>query len=395
MRNLLLKYESKLEGSGIAEPGTVVMGGLDDTVTWNRSDEACVELEKVFGMLNINSLLFARPAEPYWSIISLLASEADGAIRPEDCETRTFLHDIPVSGGFSAAETGRLLRGRKSAVVPGRGIVTWGAVSPEQAFIFFSSVCFSCFVKFFSDYLGKARRGEVGPEWAEVFCRASSLLDELPSDPPALLRGPLRDEASVRRAIAEAGLRTVELRLVDSFFGNVSFHLGGVLYISQTASSLDELAGAIDACPLDGSSCAAITASSEYSAHAEILRRTGASGVLHGHPKFCVIASMDCGEQACGDRGSCHVSCPRERYAGDVPIVPGEVGTGPTGLCNTLPGAMVGNRGAIVYGHGLFVPAYGDFDGSLRAMIEIERMCREIYFSAIPSRYNPIQGRGR
>jgi ribulose-5-phosphate 4-epimerase/fuculose-1-phosphate aldolase len=382
VKALLERYAAKTWRAGLAEPGAALLGGLDDTLVWNRPDPSIASLEPLFSGLNINSLLFAEPAEPHRSIIDLLASEASGAIEPTDCETRTFLHDIPVVRGFDVQSMLKALRRRKSVVVQGSGVVTWGTVSPEQAFIFFSSVCFSCYVKFFSDYLDRARRGALTRRWREVFALASGRLDALPDAAPRLLSGPLLTEAGIREAMAEAGSRTVELRLVDSFFGNVSYLLGGTLFISQTTSSLDELTGAIDACPLDGSACTGITASSEYSAHVEILRRTGADGVLHGHPRFSVIMSMVCDDTDCPGRGACHVRCPVERRAAGVPVVPGEVGTGPSGLCNTLPPAMVGRRGAIVYGHGLFTLAHGDFNDALADMLDIERACRREYFEA-------------
>jgi ribulose-5-phosphate 4-epimerase/fuculose-1-phosphate aldolase len=179
--------------------------------------------------------------------------------------------------------------------------------------------------------------------------------------------------------MCEAGRYTVEYRLVDSFFGNISYLLDDVLYISQTGSSLDELEACIDPCPLDGSSCAAITASSEFTAHREIVTTTGMRAVLHGHPKFAAILSMDCRKQDCEHAGRCHTSCPEKRFVEDVPIVPGEVGTGRFGLCNTLPPAMAGHRGVIVYGHGLFTVGRHDFTDAFTHLLDIERMCRETY----------------
>lgn len=385
MKDLLRKYADKLGAAGMADPSLVVMAGLDDEVFWNRPDPSAAVLEGVLSGLDVNSILFARPAEPYWTMISLLAEEAGGAIAPTDCETRTFLHDIPVSPDFEAGPLLSRLKRRKSVVVPGRGVVAWGTVSPEQAFIFFSSVCFACFVKFCTDYLERARRGALTSRWREAMRLARDLLDPLPATAPPLASGPLSSEAAVRAAMAEAGMATVRLRLVDSFFGNISFRLGGVLYISQTTSSLDELARAVDACPLDGSACTSITASSEYTAHVETIAATGADGVLHGHPKFSVIMSMDCLEPGCPDRGACHVRCGRSRTAGGVPVVPGEVGTGPTGLCNTLPSAFGEGRGVIVYGHGLFTLARGDFNCALQDMLDIERRCRREFLEAVDS----------
>ncbi len=177
---------------------------------------------------------------------------------------------------------------------------------------------------------------------------------------------------------------------MDSYFGNISYRLGDTIYISQTGSSLDELAGCIDPCPMDGSSSAGITASSELTAHSEIYRRTDNRAVLHGHPKFSVILSMDCDEQACPDRGRCHIKCAKKRYINDIPVVPGEVGTGPTGLCHTLPPAIRGRRGAIVWGHGLFTVGRNDFNEAFQHLLAIENMCREEYFRRVSGKVIPV-----
>ena len=383
MKQLVDKYAGKLVGAGLAEPGAPLVGGLDAELIWNRPDPACAELEKVFAGLNINSLLFAEPAEPYRSIIRYLARRADGAIQPSDCETRTMLHDLPVITAFEANAIVGALKQRKSVIIPNRGIVTWGTVSPEQAFIFFSSVCFACFVKFFTDCLADSRAGRLSTEQKALLEKAVTLLDAFPDTPPPLMDAPFTDEDAVYRAVIEAGRVTVEYHLVDSFFGNVSYRHGDTLYISQTGSSLDELEGCIDPCPLDESSCAGITASSEFTAHRQIVLNTGMNAILHGHPKFSVILSMDCEKKGCPLDGQCHIRCTEARFVEDIPIVPGEVGTGPHGLCNTLPPAMHGRRGVIVYGHGLFTVAKDDFNTAFANLLDIERRCREIYFERL------------
>ncbi|MBN1531727.1 MAG: class II aldolase/adducin family protein, partial [Spirochaetes bacterium] len=172
--------------------------------------------------------------------------------------------------------------------------------------------------------------------------------------------------------------------MVDSFFGNISCRMGSGILISQTGSSLDELAGLIDLCHLDNSSTAGITASSELSAHRGIYAGTDRGTILHGHPKFSVILSMLCGDESCGNRGRCHILCDKKRFVGDVPVVPGEVGTGPTGLCNTLPPALTG-RGAIVWGHGLFTTGAVDFTDAFRHLVDIERMCFGEYGAILKS----------
>lgn len=379
MRGLLDKYTRKLVSAGMADPGEPLFGGLDADLEWNRADPAIPLLEEVFSGLHINSLLLSRPAEPYRSILDFLAAEEPVAIRPADSETRTFLHDLPVVPEFRADLLTAALRRRKSVIVRGRGVATWGSVSPEQAFIFFSSVCFSTFVKFLTDSLRLAERGELGGERLALCRFALETIPPYPAAPPPdMRRAPFSSPAEVFEAISEAGRLTVEHRLVDSFFGNVSLLWGGSLHISQTTSSLDELDGCIVSCPLDGSSCAGITASSELTAHREVLRRTGMDGVLHGHPRFAVILGMHCTDALCPHRGRCHVDCPGGRTVAGVPVVPGEVGTGPTGLCRTLPAAMEGNRGAIVWGHGLFTASRGDLAGAYRDLLEVETDCRRI-----------------
>ena len=380
MKQLLDKYAKKLVRAGLADEGAPLVGGLDVDLLWNRPDPARRELERLFDGLAINSLLFARPAEPYRSLIDYLARRAERAVRPGDSETRTFMHEIPVVRAFDAGEMIAALKRRKSVIIPGRGVLAWGAVSPEQAFVSFSSVCFACFVKFFCDYLSDARAGRLSEEERRVFRHAVTLLPALPEEPPSLMTGPLASEGEVRRAISEAGRLTVDYGLVDSFFGNISYRSGNTLYISQTGSSLDELEESIDPCPLDGSSCVAITASSEFAAHRELVLCTGMNAVLHGHPKFAVVLSMDCDREPCRAREECHLRCPEERFLGQVPIVSGEVGTGPHGLCHTVPPAMEGRQAVMVYGHGLFTMGRDDFNDAMARLLAVERLCREEYF---------------
>ncbi|MBT4815094.1 MAG: rRNA adenine dimethylase, partial [Lentisphaerae bacterium] len=284
---------------------------------------------------------------------------------------------------FSAASMAAELKRHKSVIIRNRGIVTWGTVSPEQAFVFFSSACFACFVKFFSDYLYAAKQGTLTAKQTRLFESVADQLYPLPETPPTLMRGPFTNETDVYNAVIEAGRKTVEYRLVDSFFGNVSYLHDNTLYISQTGSSLDELEGCVDPCVLDGSSCAGITASSELTAHREIVLGTGRQAILHGHPKFSVTLSMYCDKYGCDRRDRCHTRCADYRAIDDVPIVPGEVGTGPHGLCHTLPPAMEGNRGVIVYGHGLFTTGQDDFNEAFSSLLSIERLCRQRYFELV------------
>ncbi len=375
MVELVRKYERKLVAQRLCLPGQAVLGAIDDEVVWNRpSDEAAV-LGEIIGGMAINSIVFVPPREPYFSMIEFMADTCGGALRPEDTETRTFLHDIPVVDDFSAGAILPRLRERKAVIVRGRGIVAHGTVSPEQAFVSCSSVVFSTFVKFFVDYRYGAKTAG-----------ARGLIERALDEQEAGLRGfagrpscagPFRDAGEAVRAMSEAGRLTVESGMVDSFFGNVSYRLGDTIYISQTGSSLDELEACIDPCPIGGGSTAAVTASSELSSHRAVYLSTDRLAILHGHPRFSVIMSMICDED-CSLRGSCHVKCNRARFIDDIPVVPGEVGTGPFGIVNTLPPALTG-RAAIVWGHGVFATGARDFTDAFESLVGVEKRCMELY----------------
>ncbi len=376
-------YENQLIRGGLVNQGDPVMGFLDADLIWNRKSGDCDILRKIFDSISINSILFSNPAEPYKTIIDYLANISDGIIYPQDCETRTFLHDLPVAEKLNIEELIPKLKMRKSVIVKNYGIIAYGTVSLEQAFVTFSSVCFASFVKFFSDYLFNVRNNSVDSHMQKTFEKVIKYLPDDDEIEQNLMSGPLDTEEKIHLAMDEAGKKTVANRLVDSYFGNISFRKGEILYISQTGSSLEFLPGCIDPCLLDGSSCAGITASSELVAHVEVVKKTGHNAILHGHPKFAVIMSMDCLEKDCEKRDECHLSCSCKRDICDIPIVPGEVGTGTYGLCNTVPNAIKDKPGVIVYGHGLFTTAEDDFNIAFKNLMEIENACKKEYFQRI------------
>ena len=403
MEQLVKKYADKLiraklgSSKGLSQP---LVGGLDDTLVWNRKADEIEVLEDVFRGLNINSLLFLRPEEPYGSLINFLGQKAlksNGLIQPKDCETKTFLHDLPVINEFNANQIIEALKKRKSVIIApekssgffkGPAIIAHGTVSPEQGFVTISSVCFASFVKFFTDYLERLQTEPVTDHYHQIFDAITLYLKPIQKLLPKFIPYPFSSEEQVYSSMIEAGRKTIEYELVDSYFGNLSYYWNDTLYISQTGSCLDELEGCIDPVPLDGSTSAGITASSELSAHLKIIEKTGCKAILHGHPKFCVIASMDCNPKektACKFKEQCHIKCPKKRFAGSTPIVPGEVGTGQFGLCNTLPKAFEQSDSVIIYGHGLFTTGENHFAEAFKTMVKVENYCFDTYFEKINS----------
>lgn len=388
MKKLLDKYIKKMVQQGLAKENRTLFLGLDAELESSRPSAAeNTELGKVFDMMNISSLLYAEPDEPYRGIICCLSGQSEETLTPSDCETRTFFHDIPVIQELNAVEISRALARRKAAIVRGRGIVSYGTVSPEQAFVSFSSVCFSTFVKFFSDLLfSLEERNRKNLPCDETMLRSyPEIIKSLPqreiSENHISARLP-EDEDALYNALAEAGRELVKQGLVDSYFGNISAVRGKTIYISQTGSSMDELETCIDAVPLDGSSSSGITASSELSAHIGIFRATGKRAIIHGHPKFTVIQSMSCRQEGC-DLSTCYRSCRQPRFIGTLPVVSGEIGTGPTGLARTVPEAMKSSDAVVVYGHGVFAAGEDNFRKPFSAIRAIEQECRERYFRRV------------
>lgn len=388
MRHLIDTYVSKIVAQGLAEKENITFLCLDAEFTANRSLASIdPELFGVFDRMNINTLLYAEPAEPYRSILRYLSRQGRDALLPTDCETRTFLHDIPRIPLLSSDAISIALAHRKAAMVGDRCIVACGTVSPEQAFVSFSSVCFSTYVKFFTDVMfhledRTRRRTPQNADLLEVYRKITKKIppgylgcEALPALPP-------RNEAEIYEHMVRTGKELVIQRLVDSYFGNISYISGETIYISQTGSSMEDLDGCIDAVPLDGSSSSGITASSELSAHIGIYRKTGKRAIIHGHPKFTVIMSMSCRRQGC-DISTCYRSCREHRSVASIPIVSGEIGTGPAGLVQTVPVAMSGSGAVIVFGHGIFSTGEDRFRPAFELLQTVEDACRREYFKKI------------
>jgi len=280
-----------------------------------------------------------------------------------------------------AATIAALLSKRKGVVAEGIGIVASGPVTLEQAYIHYSSVFHAAFVKYLLDAL---QAGFVLPGEAEAFRAFRETFLRPPTAEGISFRtGPLDDPEEILSEIRAVGRYTVERGLVDSFFGNISYRVGGTIFISQTAASLDELAGCIDPVPMDNRSTTGITASSELLAHRRIYEATGARAILHGHPKFAVAMSMLCEEKDCPVK-DCWKDCTRVRMLGDTPIVAGEIGAG--GIAVRVPPVIGGPGRTIVYGHGVFAIGRDGFEDAFRSMVDVENRCREEYFRRFDTR---------
>jgi len=373
------KYAGKLTADGSAGRESIAIIAKDDRLLSWGAEELLPLGQAVIERLNVISLVVAAPSLPLISLLLERVSETDAQIVPQDTETRTFLHDIPIvrSSEFSVENPQRLVKllgQRKGILVEGVGIIGTGSVTIEQAYINYSSVYHALFVKLLlmlltdSSVPKEHELQALQPLWRQleqdILCRTDDLFS-----------GPLEDREKILQAMDQVGKLTVELKLVDSFFGNISACYSDQLYISQTGASLDELPGCIDRVPNDNSSTAGITASSELIAHRAIYEKSAARTILHGHPKFSVILSLICHESDCKIT-DCWKDCDKVRHLGPVPVVAGEVGAG--GIARKVP-PVIDAGIAVVYGHGVFAVGQQDFRSPLEAMIKLENWCRREY----------------
>lgn len=386
----IVKYTQKLLRDRTSAQENIRFYRLDDVVITNRQDEWLPVFTEVFDGLDVTALLFAKPTLPFADLLVERAEPGADRLVPKDSETKVFLHDIPFIRKAEWLERPKselaskiiyCLKKRKAAIIQGLGVVASGGVTVEQAFIGFSSIFHTTFVKYLLDLLSEGFRLPDERRHFDEF-RKSWLRQRDLSD-LTFASGPISDQAAIIREICRVGRYTVEKGYVDSFFGNISYFDGRTIFISQTASSLDELEGHIDPVPLDGSSTSGLSASSELPAHRGIYVTSHYHAILHGHPKFSVIMSMHCEERNC-DIEDCNRLCNRNRSVCGVPIVAGETGAG--GLARSVPLALKASGVCIVYGHGIFSAGEKDFQDAFMKMVEVENRCREEYFILVEKR---------
>jgi ribulose-5-phosphate 4-epimerase/fuculose-1-phosphate aldolase len=388
MRDQIEKYTGKLLSDRSATRGRIAFAAQDDVMITSGEPQLAQLAGDILGQLNCLSLVIAQPSLPFTGFLVSRSGAEEKLIVPRDTETRTFLHDIPVLRQSELADTpvstiATLLGSRKGIVVEGIGIIATGVLTVEQAYINWSSVFHSTFIKYLEDLL---EIGFILPDEVAAFAEfRQHWLLPLTADGLEFRSGPLLEKSVILDEMARVGSYTVNRGLVDSFFGNISYSNGDLLYISQTASSLDELSGCIDPVPFVNSSTVGITASSELAAHRSIFETTDCRAILHGHPRFAVVMSMQCEEQKECMISDCWRDCGKTRYLDGTPVVAGEIGAG--GIAKNIPPVISGTGKAIVYGHGVFSIGRNDFEEAFQGLVDVENWCRQEYFRRLVSKF--------
>ena len=229
------KFAGKLLADGCADPQQIAILALDDDLL-SRGTEALLPLgAAVIERLNVVSLVLAAPPLPLIDLLLARTPTTAVSIVPQDTETRTFLHDIPIVRRHeysldNAQRLVELLGQRKGILVEGVGIMASGSVTVEQAYINYSSVYHALFVKLLLMLLTE----QPAPS-ADEMERLTPLWQQLENDIPdraaELIAAPLTSKETILQAMDQVGKQTVALKLVDSFFGNISCSQDNSLYI--------------------------------------------------------------------------------------------------------------------------------------------------------------------
>ncbi|MFA5073796.1 MAG: class II aldolase/adducin family protein [Nitrospirota bacterium] len=390
MHNQIKKYTHKLIRDRIAVPESIHFYNIIDAEKSSNQDEWHSLFTEILHKVNLSTLLFAKPSLPFADLLIQRSDEQSCRLAPKDSETKVFLHDIPFIRedewrGKSEKEFYdkilHFLHDRKALLVQNFGIIATGEETIEQAFIAFSTVFHTTFVKYFLDLLTE---GFKLPDEQQHIERFKTAWLRVPDRTDlTFTQGMMHDKDAIRKELCRVGRYTVEKGYVDSFFGNISYFDGDMIHISKTSSSLDELENQIVSVPFDYTSHDSLSASSELPAHKGIYACSNYHAVLHGHPKFSVILSMFCEERGCMIN-DCTRFCDRKRSLSDVPVIAGE--TGVNGLAKSVPPAIQGAGVCIALGHGIFSAGATGFEEAFQKMARTEDWCRKEYFRLLNER---------
>ena len=380
MQHLLNRYIQLLLDEQCAKPGRIAICAQNDTIFSYGNQTFALLGYNILQRLNCAAVIVAEPLQPFPAFLLRRSRPDESALIPRDSESRSSLHDIPLirhnqDQAILLNSICAALSWRKGCIVEGIGIISQGPLTIEQAYIAWSSLSHATTIKYFEDLLATgpllSDEAHTVRQYKNTWLKPLNVTQyNFSTSLPTTLQTMLNEISLLGRA-------TVELGLVDSFFGNVSCLLNKRLYISQTSARLDELSSQIDSVPFDGLTTSGITASSELPAHQAIVLATDCRIILHGHPRFSVIMSFFADSE----------SNKSFDFVDVFPVIGGEGGVG--GLAENLPKAFcqVATKAVIVRGHGVFVTSTAGCGEALACLANVEQRCRDIYFTRLQERY--------
>ncbi|MFZ2949952.1 MAG: hypothetical protein WA003_10755, partial [Desulfuromonadaceae bacterium] len=96
MHDQIAKYAAKLISEGSSQAGLIAFAAQDDTMISAGEPGLATLSESVLSRLNCLAVAAASPSLPFADFLVRRAAGHERVIIPQDTETRTFLHDIPI-----------------------------------------------------------------------------------------------------------------------------------------------------------------------------------------------------------------------------------------------------------------------------------------------------------
>ena len=180
---------------------------------------------------------------------------------------------------------------------------------------------------------------------------------------------------SASAEMARVGRRAVAEGLISGNFGNASIRAGDVFLVKRAGAYLDD-PGPLVPVPLEGDIPPG--ASLESLVHRTIYNLTPHGAVLHTHPPYAVILSLDREEIIPADPEGL-LLCPR------IPVIAGDPGT--QSLGDHVAHALMHGKIAIARSHGTFA-AGKTLEEAYLVTSAAEHACRVLVYRELLGRKN-------
>ncbi len=149
-------------------------------------------------------------------------------------------------------------------------------------------------------------------------------------------------------AFQETGRDLFLAGLITSHGGNLSMRIGDRILITRRGAMLGRLKeGDVVETALDGEDHNAALASRELIVHQAIYRQTGAGAVVHAHPSYAVVLSLQGGPIVPVDSEGAYL-------LGPIPVVAAHQTVGSPEVAQILPPHLLGSPVVMLKGHGSF-----------------------------------------
>jgi hypothetical protein len=225
MQIQLQRYTQRLIDEQCAKAGKIAICSQNDRICSFGNHDFAELGQQIVQELDCASVIVAEPLHPFPFLLLFRSPPSLAALVPRDSESRSSLHDIPLvrhcqnPTDFLAAIC-TALRKRKGCIVENIGLISQGSLTVEQSYIAWSSVLHATVIKYFEDLLTTGP--QLAGEMETVLQYKDSCLKPFNTNSFLFLPSLPANAQTIISEMSLAGQATVQLGLVDSFFGNIS-----------------------------------------------------------------------------------------------------------------------------------------------------------------------------